>query len=239
MTEQPDAATDARPQTVPERLVAATIELLAQVGPSEIKVRRITEAAGLSTITVYHHFGGVAELLNAVVAEGYRALTAAMEDAVRCDDDPGAQLFGIALSNRHLAQRNPHLYDMMFGLSTRGTYRSVTPAAENMVAERFATAYDVLAGACHRLVETGRISVTDGHQVAAELWSFVHGFVTLEGAGHFARFANPVFEVLAPMAVHQFVGMGDERARAETSAATALRWWNSEGPGASGTYAIT
>ena len=63
--------------------------------------------------------------------------------------------------------------------------------------------------------------------------------MTLEGAGHFARFANPVFEVLAPMAIHQFVGMGDERARAETSAAIALRWWNTEGPGASGIYAVT
>ncbi|MGJ0119793.1 TetR/AcrR family transcriptional regulator [Williamsia sp. MIQD14] len=239
MTEQHDTATDARPQTVPERLVATTIELLAQVGPSEMKVRRITEAAGLSTITVYHHFGGVAELLTAVVSEGYRALAAAMEDAEHCDPDPGAQLFGMALSTRHLAQRNPHLYDLMFGLSTRGTYRSVTPAAENVVAERFAAGYDILASACHRLVESGRISVTDGDQVAAQLWSFVHGFVTLEGAGHFARFANPVAEVLAPMAINQFVGMGDERARAEASAVIALHWWNTEGPGASGTYAIS
>lgn len=219
--------------SVPERLVAATIALLAEVGPSELKVRRISEAAGVSTITVYHHFGGITELLNAVVAEGYRALTVAMDQAARSRPDPGAQLFGIALANRHLAQRNPHLYDMMFGLSTRGTYRYVATAADDVVAQRFSAAYDVLAAASHRLVESGRIDVIDGHQVAAELWSFVHGFVTLEAAGHFARFANPVFDVLAPMGVHHFVGMGDERSRAEGSASIALDWWNTDGPGAS------
>ncbi|MGU3292707.1 TetR/AcrR family transcriptional regulator [Williamsia sp. M5A3_1d] len=217
--------------SVPDRLVAATIDLLGQVGPSEIKVRRITEAAGLSTITVYHHFGGMTELLAAVVAQGYRTLTDTMDRAAHSGPDPGAQLFGMALVNRELAQRNPHLYDMMFGLSTRGTYRAVAPGADSDPAARFAETYDVLAAASHRLVDTGRISMTDGHQVAAGLWSFVHGFVTLEAAGNFTRFADPVLEVLAPMAVNQFVGMGDDRARAEQSAADALTWWTDNGSG--------
>ncbi|NIL92526.1 hypothetical protein RhoFasSB10_04886 [Rhodococcus fascians] len=230
VSKKADSSTSTQSSDVPGRLVAATIELLAQVGPSEIKVRRITEAAGVSTIAVYHHFGGVAELLDAVVAHGYRTLTAAMNDAAGASSDPGAQLFGIALANRFLAQRNPHLYDLMFGLSTRGTYRYVANPTGGP-AERFATAYEVLLNACRRLVDSGRIDLTDEHQVAAELWIFVHGFVTLEAAGHFTRFENPVSDVLAPMGVHQFVGMGDERVRAESSAMAALVWWNTEGPG--------
>ncbi|MDZ7910504.1 MAG: TetR/AcrR family transcriptional regulator [Rhodococcus sp. (in: high G+C Gram-positive bacteria)] len=233
MTEHEGSTAGTHSSDVKTRLVAATIDLLAEVGPSEIKVRRITEAAGVSTIAVYHHFGGLTELLDAVVADGYRTLTSAMRDAADAREDPGAQLFGMALSNHHLVQRNPHLYDLMFGLSTRGTYRYVA----NREADEptgFSAAYDVLVGSSRRLVDSGRIDVTDEHQVAAELWSFVHGFVTLEAAGHFTRFVNPVADVLAPMAVRHFVGMGDNRTRAEASAVTALQWWNTEGPGGRG-----
>lgn len=223
--------THAQPEPVRDRLVTVTIALLADVGPSEIKVRRIAEEAGVSTIAVYHHFGGVSELLQVVVGRGYRTLRAAFERAAGSGPDPGAQLFAMALSCRQVAQDNAHLYDMMFGLSTRGTYRYVAEAPDGGPARQFLESYAVFADACHRLVESGRITVTDGHQVAAELWSAVHGFVTLEMAGHFARFDNPVAQVLAPMAVNHFVGMGDERSRAEKSGHDAVAWWNSVGPG--------
>ncbi|MBD0862347.1 TetR/AcrR family transcriptional regulator [Gordonia sp. zg691] len=216
------------PESVRDRLVTATIGLLADGGPSEIKVRRIADEAGVSTVAVYHHFGGVRELLEVVVGSGYRALQAALENAAHADPDPGAQLFAMALACREQAQGNPHLYDMMFGLSTRGTYRHVADAPEGGPAARFLEAYAVFADACHRLVRSGRIAVTEGQQVAAELWSTVHGFVTLEVAGHFAQFADPVADVLTPMAINHLVGMGDERSRAERSAATAVAWWDLE-----------
>ena len=211
-----------------ERLIAAATDLLAHSGPSEIKVRRITEAAGVSTIAVYHHFGGLAELLQAVVNRGYLLLREAFDRAAGADPDPGVQLFAMALSTRDIAQRNPHLYDMMFGLSTRGTYRYVGEKARADPSAYFHEAYSVLVGACDRLVGSGRIDVSDPEQVAAELWSAVHGFVTLEAASHFARFDDPVLSVLAPMAINHFVGMGDTRSRAERSAAAALAWWEAK-----------
>ncbi|MBJ7289388.1 TetR/AcrR family transcriptional regulator [Williamsia sp.] len=226
-----DTDVETQLEPVRDRLVSVTIALLADVGPSEIKVRRIAEEAGVSTIAVYHHFGGVRELLQVVVGRGYRTLRTAFEKAAASGPDPGAQLFAIALSCRRVAQDNAHLYDMMFGLSTRGTYRYVAEAPDGGPAQQFLESYAVFADACERLVESGRIAITDGHQVAAELWSAVHGFVTLEMAGHFARFENPVGQVLAPMAVNHFVGMGDERSRAEKSGHDAVTWWNAEGPG--------
>ena len=38
-------------------------------------------------------------------------------------EDPVADLFALALTCRRQARENPHLYDLMFGLSTRATYR--------------------------------------------------------------------------------------------------------------------
>ena len=210
-----------------ERLIRSTVDLLAEFGPEQLKVRTITDAAGVSTIAVYHHFGGLKELLQDVVAHGYADLAAALEAASQADADPGVQLFAIALATRSVAQNNAHLYDMMFGLSTRGTYRYVG-SPDSKTASGFGTAYAVLVDACERLAQSGRVSVNDSSQIAAELWSAVHGFVTLEMAGHFAHFADPVSMVLRPMAVNHFVGMGDERAHAESSADRAMLWWSQQ-----------
>ncbi|WP_415975769.1 TetR/AcrR family transcriptional regulator [Rhodococcus sp. 077-4] len=212
-------------EPVPERLIRAAIELLAESGPSELKVRRITDGAGVSTIAVYHHFGGLQELLQAVVIRGYAALRTALVDASEADLDVGAQLFAMALSTREMAQQNAHLYDMMFGLSTRGTYRYVA-SADRISAEGFGPAYAVLAATCERLarISDGATPLT-GEQIAAELWSLVHGFVTLEASGHFVQLTDPVSEVLQPMAVNHFVGMGFARDLAEHSAEQAKQWW--------------
>ena len=62
---------DPTPDGVPERVVQATIRLLAEQGPSAIKARTVASASGLSTMAVYHHFGGIAELIRAVADRGF------------------------------------------------------------------------------------------------------------------------------------------------------------------------
>ena len=105
---------------VPERLVQATIKLLAEQGPSAIKARTVAAATGLSTMVVYSHFGGVPELVRAVVDHGFRELDRAFSD-LPSTEDPITDLYAIALTMRQLARTNPHLFDLMFGLSTRAT----------------------------------------------------------------------------------------------------------------------
>src|SRR5436189_5708467 len=104
---------DPTPDGVPERVVQATIRLLAEQGPSAIKARTVASASGLSTMAVYHHFGGIAELMRAVVDQGFKELDKAFS-RVPVTDDPLADLFGMALTTRRVAGENPHLYDLMF-----------------------------------------------------------------------------------------------------------------------------
>ena len=70
-------------------------------------------------------------------------------------------------------------------------------------------AYQHLVGACERLVGSGRIGSPAPKVVAASLWSFVHGFITLELAEHFVEFDDPVQQMLLPMVVTFAVGLGD------------------------------
>lgn len=212
------------PAKIVERLVEATITLLAEEGPSEIKVRSVTEAAGLSTTAVYYHLGGLRELFQAVVDKGFRDLSRAFITAPE-SDDPVTTLFSMALACRRFAQVNPHLYDLMFGLSTRGSYRPLRTAHSGASgrSEEFQAAYAHLVQGCARLMRSGRLCRDkDPEAIAPHLWSAVHGFVTLELGDHFAQFPDPVGQVLQPMMVSVLVGLGDTTESAEASHAAAV-----------------
>jgi AcrR family transcriptional regulator len=205
-----------------ERVVQATIKLLAEQGPSVIKARTVASASGLSTMAVYHHFGGITELLRAVADHGYNELDTAFAQ-LPVTDDPIADLFSIALTTRRIARDNPHLYDLMFGLSMRATYRPISDVRLSGRSPAFRAAYTHLIDACDRLVSSGRIAPAQPDVIAAELWSLVHGYVTLELAELFTEFADPVQQVLLPMGVTFTVGLGDTPERAQASHEAAVR----------------
>ncbi|RHW25091.1 TetR/AcrR family transcriptional regulator [Nocardioides immobilis] len=214
---------ESTPDGVPQRLVNATIKLLAEVGPSAIKARAVATEAGMSTMTVYHHFGGVPELIHAVVDHGYAAMERAFAE-LSITADPVADLFSMALATREIARTNPHLYDLMFGLSTRATYR---PTPDKDVrrsghSPAFQAAYRHVTDACIRLMESGRVDAQDPRVVAAATWSFVHGYITLELGDHFTEFDDPVAQVMVPMGVTFAIGLGDAPERARASHETVL-----------------
>jgi AcrR family transcriptional regulator len=214
---------------VPERVVQATISLLAEQGPSAIKARTVASASGVSTMAVYHYFGGIAELMRAVVDHGFRELDKAFAQ-VPVTKDPLADLYAMALTTRRVARENPHLYDLMFGLSTRrATYRAL-PDSDVRFSGRspaFQGAYLHLSEACARLVSSGRVRQQEPEALAAQLWSFVHGCITLELAEHFVEFDDPVAQVLQPMGVNLAVGLGDKRVRAQASHEAGARLYDS------------
>jgi AcrR family transcriptional regulator len=213
---------------VPERLVEAAIRLLAEQGPSAIKARTVAAATGLSTMVLYSHFGGIPELTRAVVDQGFKELDAAFS-RLPVTADPIADLAVQALTCRRVARENPHLYDLMFGLSTRGSYRPLQTAHSGSSGRSpgFRAAYAHVAEACARLVNSGRVRHQDPDGIAAQLWSFVHGFIALELAETFVGFDDPVRQVLLPLGVNIAVGLGDTRERAEASHLTAARLYES------------
>lgn len=216
------------PDGVQERLIQATIRLLADQGPSAIKARTVASAAGLSTMVVYHHFGGIPELTRAVVDYGFKELDDAFSQ-LPVTEDTITDLAVQALTCRRVARENPHLYDLMFGLSTRATYRPLRDPDVRFSGRSpaFQAAYAHIAEACQRLVSSGRVNDQEAEGVAAQLWSFVHGFITLELAETFVGFDDPVRQVLLPLGVNLSVGLGDTRERAQASHEAAARLYNS------------
>lgn len=209
---------------VPTRLVEATIRLLAEEGPSAIKARTVATATGLSTMVVYSHFGGIPELLNAVIDEGFRRLTEVFCE-VPVTDDPVADLCFMSLETRQFARENPHLYDLMFGLSMRATYRPIQDSGTTWGGRSVAFHYPYgrVVAACARLVESRRVGDHDPAILAGQLWSMVHGFVTLELSDHFLQFEDPAQSILLPLGTHLVIGLGDDPVRARTSHEFAAR----------------
>jgi len=218
----------ARIDDVPERLVRAAIGLLAEQGPSGIKARTVASASGLSTMVVYSHFGGIPELMRAVADHGFTELGRAFAE-VPVTEDAIADLFVMALTCRRVAHENPHLYDLMFGLSTRATYRPLSEADLRLSGHSaaFQEARAHVTAACERLVGSGRVERGQPEVMAAQLWSFVHGYITLELAEHFVEFEDAVVQVLRPLGVNFSVGLGDDRERAEASHEVGLRRYDS------------
>lgn len=201
------------------RLIDTATKLLAEQGPSAVQARSIAKEAQVSTMAVYSSFGGMPELLGAVAAHGFRTLAAAFDGAPKTGD-PVADIFVLALTHRAVAKQNPHLYDLMFGLSTRGAYRAIElelPASPDGLSAAYQATYAHLVEAAGRLVDAGRVRKESPAVIAAQLWSYVHGFVSLELAGHLAQFDDYVQKVLLPLGLNMAVGLGDSPALAKKS----------------------
>ncbi|MFC6887403.1 MULTISPECIES: TetR/AcrR family transcriptional regulator [Actinomadura] len=189
------------------RLVEAAARLLSREGPQALTARRLANEVGASTMALYTHFGGMPELVRAVVDEGFARLAAHMA-AVPRTADPVADLGSLALAYRANALANPHLYGVMLGGAPLGRYR--VPPAELIEGRRNdSDTFGVLVEATKRAMADGRFRSGDPAVVSAQLWSAIHGFVMLELAGHLA--GEPDVEtVLTPLLATIAAGLGDD-----------------------------
>lgn len=159
-----------------EALVAAAHVLLADHGPEALTVRRIANAAGMSTMNVYSRFGGKDGVIDELYADGYRRLLAEVE-AVPIGDDAADELYRIAITYRSWALHNPRYYAIMFRQAIPG----FQPSPESV---------DYARSGLAKLVERvsvgqdrGDIASVEGYdatEIAVWLWATCHGMISLE-----------------------------------------------------------
>ncbi|HVV75743.1 MAG TPA: TetR/AcrR family transcriptional regulator [Mycobacteriales bacterium] len=180
---------------IKQRLIEAAAQLLADEGPAGLSTRRLAAEVGASTMAVYTHFGGLPELVRAVVREGFSRLADHLA-AVPETDDPLLDLAALGKAYRANALDNPHLYAVMFGSASLGGYR-----LHDEELDEGRDTYEVLVAATQRTIDAGIFRPGDANAIAAQLWSATHGFVMLELAGYFASEREPdaVGDVLDPM----------------------------------------
>jgi AcrR family transcriptional regulator len=159
--------------SVGSTLLKSASDLLAAEGPGALTVRRIANAAGVSTMNVYSRFGGKDGVVEHLFIEGFTRLGTGMS-AVTPSDDPVADMLACGLSYRQFAIDNPTLYSVMFD-------RVVPDYEPSADAQLIASAtLELLAARLERAMKAGALRPADPLHTAALVWATCHGVVSLE-----------------------------------------------------------
>lgn len=96
------------------RLLTAAAELLANSAGKPVSTRQITELAGVTAPTLYHHFGDKEGLFNAVIDAGFEEYVAG-EHKFTPTGQPLQDVRQIWDNHLQFGLDNPQLYSVMFG----------------------------------------------------------------------------------------------------------------------------
>jgi AcrR family transcriptional regulator len=173
-------------------LLDAAGELLHREGPGALTTRRLADAAGTSTQSIYTLFGGKEGVVRAMFREGYARLEARIR-RVHDTDNPLQDLLEQGRAYRAAALASPHYYDVMFG----------HPVPEFTMNDDDVAACDVtlhlLERGVQRCIDAGLlVPGADAAHIAQWLWAAVHGLVSLELNGNLdlgpRRGVSPVYD---------------------------------------------
>ena len=158
-------------------LVEAAGRLLADQGVAALSLRKVAREADVSHTAPYRHFRDKHELLEAVAANGFRALEARLDDVVRnFPDDPRRQIIEACRAYVSETMEFPERAHLMFGGFLDPARRSseLTVAIEQSFAKLVATVRRG-EGELYRALPTTDLVLT--------LWSATHGLALLASAG--------------------------------------------------------
>ncbi|MEV7780110.1 TetR/AcrR family transcriptional regulator [Kitasatospora sp. NPDC088351] len=196
------------------QLIEAAARLLAEEGPLALSTRRLAAAVGTSTTAVYTHFGGMDDLVRAVVHEGFVRLNGRMS-AIGEGPDPVTDVASLGHAYRDNALEHRYLYGIMFGGAGLGGF-ALTDADR----QHGRYTLEILVRAVVRCMTAGRFRAHDAQLVAHQMWIALHGLVTLELGGYLVEpyDADACFEA---QVCGLIVGAGDKLADTMASLKTA------------------
>ncbi|GAA4642539.1 TetR/AcrR family transcriptional regulator [Gordonia humi] len=153
-------------------LITAGRRILEEKGPNGLTVRDVAKAAGVAPMGVYNHFDGKDGLLDALVTDGFREFG---EMTAATDSDPTERLTAAGVAYRAFALANPTVYSLMFGGFCKPDDEVADRAFEGLV----------------EIVRYGQVGgiIVDGDpaSIAMQVWSCVHGAVSLQLASGFPK----------------------------------------------------
>lgn len=161
-------------------LLEAAARLLAEEGPHALSLRRVAAEAGGSTQQVYTLFGGKPGLADALYAEGFDRLAAAMRRSLEQAPPQGDPERLVAVGRAYLAfaAQEPSFFAVMFGRAIAG----FTPHGQTRARGRECTFGQVQAEA-QACLDAGTLVAPNAVELARLCWVTVHGLASLEAAG--------------------------------------------------------
>ena len=153
-------------KTSPDAILKAATEILERDGIETLSMRTLAEALEIKAPSLYRHYADRSALLDAIADKGSRLLREALEQTAT-EADPAQTVRDAGSAFLEFARSRPVLYDL---LNTRPQ-----PSTGNAKA---------LWNLVLKLIG-GITENPDDTAGAVALWSFMHGYASLERAGVF------------------------------------------------------
>ncbi|MFW5947412.1 MAG: TetR/AcrR family transcriptional regulator [Gemmatimonadota bacterium] len=179
---------EAQREDVRARIVEAARDIVSEEGLDALSMRALALRIGHSPGTIYMHFRDKDDLLQSVMAEGFRRLGEAMESELAKLDAAAGPLARYAASGRGYAR---------FALENTGYFRAmfkVPAVAQLKGCPESGFARDELvprsvreergAELLRRAMEAGEADVGDPVRAATVGWGLIHGLTSLYLSGH-------------------------------------------------------
>jgi AcrR family transcriptional regulator len=158
-------------------LTSAALLLVAEKGPKGFTLTEAARRAGVSAAAPYRHFADKADLLAAVAEQGFRELHADLAAAAERTSDPKQRVVDLGGVYVRWAVAHPDYYQVMFGTES---IKADHPSLEMAASQAFGDLLDAIT----KCQEAGIVAGDDPREVAAPLWSLVHGIASLAIGGH-------------------------------------------------------
>jgi AcrR family transcriptional regulator len=165
-------------------LIAAADRILAQTGSVEaLSLRAVAREVGIATPSIYLHFPDKGALVTAVLRARFAELGSAVGAAARQAIGPFPQLRAGCLAYCRFATEYPNAYRVLFGVMRAAASGSV-PRESLMPASGYAgaEAFNFLVEGVAACMRAGLAPDDDPFRVATNVWTALHGIVTLRNA---------------------------------------------------------
>lgn len=198
-------------------LVEAAARVLSTEGRLAVTARRLAAEVGASTQAVYTYFGAMDELITDVWREGFRRFGAALDQPAETSD-PVADWMTQGWGYRRFAQRDRHLYLVMFGEGL-GSSHAGDPADLDAAGATFSS----LLVRLERNQRAQRWAIPDLVTAGEVVWEAVHGHALVELSGYYASLGRDPEVTYTEVLRRLALGFGDEPALVEASLGKARR----------------
>lgn len=154
------------------RLLAIAADQLRQVGPKQITVVGIADAAGMTHANVYRYFANKAALIDAVAGQWLRGMEATIADIADSPDPADDKLERLiqawAGTHRELLQDNRHLFDV---------YCMATETARPLIRKHRARMRRLIERVLDEGIATGKFEPRDREKAIAFISDAVYRFI--------------------------------------------------------------
>ncbi|MEB8343583.1 TetR family transcriptional regulator [Streptomyces endophyticus] len=190
------------PETLtPERILAATEDVLRRHGPAKATVVDVARALGVSHGSVYRHFRTKAALRGAVTKRWLDRTTARLAEVVAADEPPAVKLrhwlSTLFEAKRHKAGDDPELF---------ATYSVLTGEQNDVVDAHIAELTSQLTAILQQGVACGEFDISDLPATARAVFEATAHFHDPVYAPEWSRpDAGPAFDAVVSLVVRGIV----------------------------------